>query len=149
MIALEVVCLKLEKSVLFVFLSSQKIGTCIILIRLIFTDLYFSTKSVIVRNFYDMKYSIIFIIALLSFSYCANSQSENQNDYKRVRKAYTDKEDFVKELLLENGIKNYEYDLLITAYKSEQFLQLWCKSKDSTTYKSLIKYDFCTSSGVL
>jgi len=96
-----------------------------------------------------MRNILILTLILINFSFCANSQSNSQKEYKRVRTAYEDKENFVKNLLSENGIKNYEYDLLITAYKTEQFLQVWCKPKDSTTYKPLIKYDFCTSSGVL
>lgn len=73
----------------------------------------------------------------------------SQSEYKRVRQAYTDKQELIKERLHEKGIENFNYDLLLIAYKSEQVLEVWIKNKNETSYKHFYDYDFCTTSGEL
>ncbi len=92
-----------------------------------------------------MKYSLLIFVVLLNLNLCAQSQTE----YPRVRKAHKDKDEYIQNLVKEKGIDNNKYDILITAYKKEEILQVWIKPKTRDTYEKLISYDFCNSSGVL
>lgn len=72
-----------------------------------------------------------------------------QKRYKRVRKAIELKEQVVKTNLVSNSLTTSNVNLLIVAYKEEQILELYAKSKKDKTYSKIITYDICRSSGEL
>ena len=76
-------------------------------------------------------------------SNCVNSQST------RVTNAYKEKEVYLQELLKEKGINSFKINIILIGLKKERTLQVWVKHQDSTTYKHLIDYNFCTFSGKL
>ena len=87
-----------------------------------------------------MKYFISILSFLFIISACAQD---------RVDKAYEEKEDYLKELLSENGIESFNINVLIIGLKKERDLQIWIKHKDSLKYNLLINYEFCSFSGEL
>ena len=74
---------------------------------------------------------------------------EEQLKFSRVRTAYSEKEVGVKALFDKAGIEFPEYDLLIQAFKKEQKLEVWAKSKANSKYQHVTTYDFCMLSGIL
>lgn len=74
----------------------------------------------------------------------------DQRKYARVRNAYKQKEQFLKDKLKnELKLSTLRNDILIVAYKKEELLEVWTKPKDSTKYQLFITYPFCSSSGEL
>lgn len=71
---------------------------------------------------------------------------DDQLRFDRVKSAYEEKAEVVKELLSSKGIST-NYKLFIRAFKKERELEVWVTGSD--TYQLLTTYDFCTSSGKL
>jgi murein L,D-transpeptidase YafK len=71
---------------------------------------------------------------------------DQQLKFDRVRSAYEEKGELVKELLKAKGIGE-DFHLFIRAFKQEKELEIWVAG--SRTYQLLVTYDFCTSSGTL
>jgi murein L,D-transpeptidase YafK len=72
-----------------------------------------------------------------------------QKANSRVKLAYTEKQG-----LLANKLKSLGYDLdniniLITAFKTEQQLNIYIKKPAETKYRKFASYDICSSSGML
>ncbi len=72
-----------------------------------------------------------------------------QKKYERVRTAYKEKESKVKKALKAANIEYDKLNILIKAYKHEQQLELFAKNKTDNSYKKLISYKICASSGKL
>ncbi|HEY1039721.1 MAG TPA: L,D-transpeptidase family protein [Bacteroidia bacterium] len=68
---------------------------------------------------------------------------------KRVKGAYTEKWDGLKKKLEAQNINTSNYEILIQAFKQEKKLVIWAKSKSDATYKHLMDYDICETSGEL
>ena len=93
---------------------------------------------------------IFVTIALLSFSFAVFSQESFKTDqqrYKRVRTAYTEKYAAIESLLKENNIDLSDFSIYLRSFKKEEELELWAKSGDDTTYRLLKTYEICSSSG--
>jgi murein L,D-transpeptidase YafK len=73
---------------------------------------------------------------------------EQQLKFDRVKSAYTEKENAVKDLLKTRSIGT-GFQLFIRAFKKERDLEVWIRQKGATTYTLLTTYPFCTSSGTL
>lgn len=71
---------------------------------------------------------------------------EQQMQFERVKSAYAEKENIVKELLRTKDIKA-EYGIFIRAFKREEELEVWIREKQSEKFSLLITYPFCTTSG--
>lgn len=71
---------------------------------------------------------------------------DQQLAFDRVRSAYEEKENVVKDLLNAKGIAT-EYKLFLRAFKKEKELEVWVSQSDK--YELLTTYSFCTSSGKL
>ncbi len=69
--------------------------------------------------------------------------------YPRVKKAYDEKFEYIKQKLAEKNLTPTNYNLLIIGLKKEKDLQVWVKHKDSTKYSYLLSYKFCVLSGDL
>jgi murein L,D-transpeptidase YafK len=69
---------------------------------------------------------------------------DQQLTFERVRSAYEEKGELVKDMLKVKGIAE-DYHLFIRAFKQEKELEIWVAG--SGTYQLLVTYDFCTSSG--
>ena len=89
----------------------------------------------------------LLFLFLILFHFSGFSQSYLSNI--RVKNAYNEKKDFLKEILAEKGINSFKINILLVGFKQEKDLQVWVKHKDSTTYQHLISYEFCYLSGVL
>lgn len=74
---------------------------------------------------------------------------KQQMQFERVRDAYAQKETFIKKTLVSKGIHSFDYDLFLRAFKKEEILEVWIKSKDAPKYKLLTSYSFCKNSGSL
>lgn len=104
-----------------------------------------------------MKRGINFLIAIVAItiiivSYAFIKGSDfitEQKKFERVRTAYKDKGNLVMENLKGNNIDPNNCNILITAFKSEQELNIYAKNKNATTYKKLNTYNICASSGML
>lgn len=98
-----------------------------------------------------MKSSKLFIFALTiligTTSYADFKGS--QLKYKRVRTAYSQKGEKIKELLHAQGINPETVQIYLRAFKKERILQVWGKNKTDKTYKHIISYPFCMTSGQL
>ena len=94
-----------------------------------------------------MKYLLSFILVFNFLSPSQNSFRTEQQKYSRVRTAYSEREEYVKDLLEKKGITNFSFDMFIRAFKHEEEFEIWVKKKTDTEYVLLKTYDICSSSG--
>src|SRR5688572_26712768 len=91
-----------------------------------------------------MKVSLIMLVIFQA----ATFKSE-QLKQSRVKTAYDEKEDAVKEYFKTKNLTYSGFHLFLRAFKKEEKLEVWIKEKNKDTYSLLHVYDFCTSSGTL
>ena len=72
-----------------------------------------------------------------------------QKKSSRVKTAYSEKETTVKKLLSDKGITDFNIDIYIRAFKSEEIVELWAKKKTEKKYSHITDYKICSSSGDL
>ncbi|MCK4981030.1 MAG: hypothetical protein KAS62_11585, partial [Candidatus Delongbacteria bacterium] len=95
-----------------------------------------------------MKYITIILLLMLTTSFSqSKSFKEDQERYKRVRQAYSDKGAIVETLLTENKINIKELNIYLRAFKKEKIIELWGKNSSEEKYKIIKKYEVCASSG--
>lgn len=87
---------------------------------------------------------VLFIIVTQQPSF-----KEEQLKHTRVQEAYADKESVVKQYFAEKGITREGFHLFIRAFKEEQQVEVWVKTRHKSTFTLLTTYDFCTTSGTL
>jgi murein L,D-transpeptidase YafK len=103
-----------------------------------------------IRRFSLVKLPLYFAVGiLLLHSFLTADFKSTQLKYKRVRTAYSQKEEFVKERLQAVGIKPESLHIYLRAFKKQRILQVWGKNKTEETYKLIISYPFCMTSGQL
>ncbi|WP_304333166.1 murein L,D-transpeptidase family protein [Brachyspira innocens] len=90
--------------------------------------------------------AIFNIISSVSF---ASSFLDEQKRYARVRTAIKEKDALIKQNIINNNIKLNEMNILITAYKQEDILEIYAKNKNDKTYKKIAEYKIAAKSGIL
>ena len=98
-----------------------------------------------------MKQFILIIIAGL-FSHALLSQADflaEQKRYERVRDAIKEKQQILEKVLSESKITVENLNLLFVAYKDDDLLDVYAKSKHERTYKKILSYKVCSRSGKL
>ncbi len=100
---------------------------------------------------YYMKNIIIILVLLLTYadSFSQNDFRAGQKQYKRVRDAYGEKENYIKKLYGDKDIDISLSYIYIRGFKYEKILEVWAKNKQDTAYKHIVDYDFCSFSGKL
>lgn len=99
-----------------------------------------------------MKYitPVLLITLIITFaSFTPGSFKDDQMRYSRVRQAYADKEQIVKELLTSNSINTENLRIYLRAFKSEKIIELWAKNQSDIAYKLIKEYDICKAAGEL
>jgi len=76
------------------------------------------------------------------------SFKETQLRYSRVKTAYQEKEQPLRDLLAAKHADTHT-TIFLRAFKREETLEVWVKEANKNTYTLLKTYPFCTSSGVL
>ncbi|MEL6534346.1 MAG: L,D-transpeptidase family protein [Bacteroidota bacterium] len=95
-------------------------------------------------------YSTLFLLLiLLGSGFTHNTFKEEQLRYPRVRQAYADKEQELKTLLTQNGIRMEEIQLYLRGFKHERELEVWAKNRDDQRFQLLKTYEMCRTSGAL
>jgi murein L,D-transpeptidase YafK len=74
---------------------------------------------------------------------------ETQLQNSRVKTAYQEKEEIVKQYFSEKKISFAKFQLFLRAFKKEQKLEVWVKENGKQQFVLLHTYDFCTTSGTL
>lgn len=77
------------------------------------------------------------------------SFKETQLKQSRVKTAYEEKENVVKQYLSEKKLSFEKFQLFLRAFKKEQTLEAWIKEKGKEEFVLLHTYEFCTTSGEL
>lgn len=90
----------------------------------------------------------IILFLLTSFSE-PQSFSSQQKRNTRVRDAYTEKENVLKENLRKFNLRFSDLNILLIAYKDESELELWVKNRNGGSYNLLTTYRICRKSGEL
>ena len=92
----------------------------------------------------------IFLISFLLLSAILQTDFISaQKKYERVKTAYKEKENALKEHLKSKNLTLDNLNILLVAYKNEKKLDVYVKSKTASTYALLSSYDICASSGEL
>lgn len=73
----------------------------------------------------------------------------NQKKYERVRTALTEKEAIIKSNLTKHHLKTDDLEILIQAFKKEKIVEVYAKSKTSSSFTKIVSYSVCQSSGEL
>lgn len=87
-------------------------------------------------------------LVLLSFTNKADFLTE-QKKFERVRTALKEKQGIIDETLSENQITVNNLNLLFIAYKDNDMVDIYAKTKEVRTYKKILSYQVCSRSGVL
>ena len=96
------------------------------------------------------KLSTLLLILFVSINFFAqNNFIKEQKRYSRVRTAFKQKDSIVKANLTQNHIKTNELNILIVVFKEESKLDIYAKSKNTSSYKKIKTYTICAKSGVL
>lgn len=77
------------------------------------------------------------------------SFKETQQQFSRVKTAYTEKETILQDRFVKKGLNYNDFNLFLRAFKKEMILEVWIKEKEKSTYSLLHTYDFCSTSGTL
>ncbi len=87
-------------------------------------------------------------IVLLSFTIRTSFLTE-QKKHERVRTAIMEKQGLLEKTLKEHKISIDNLNLLLVAYKDNDLMDLYAKTKQAVTYKKIHSYKICNRSGKL
>ncbi|MEO7988152.1 MAG: L,D-transpeptidase family protein [Chryseolinea sp.] len=93
-----------------------------------------------------MRY-LIFISLMMIFPDVSFKDAQLKNS--RVKTAYTEKENIVKNYFKSKNVSYSGFNLFIRAFKKEELLEVWIKEKGKEEFTLLQTYPFCASSGTL
>ena len=97
-----------------------------------------------------MKTTTLLLILVLTLnSFIQSDFITDQKKYERVKTAYADKSDLVKNTLNKSGISFDNLNVIFIAYKDEQIIDLYAKNKSDKKYIKIKSYDICAKSGQL
>jgi murein L,D-transpeptidase YafK len=99
---------------------------------------------VILPNPSIVKVSILFAVMLTQATF-----KQSQLDYARVKTAYDEKEEAVKNVFDRRNVAYRGFQMFIRAFKKEQLVEVWVKEAGKESWSYLNSYDFCSSSGTL
>jgi len=91
---------------------------------------------------------LILAVVLLSFTVQTDFLSE-QKKCERVRTALKEKQDFLEKKLKENKVSFDYLNLIFVAYKDNDLLEVYAKTKQEIIYKKILSYEVCSRSGQL
>jgi murein L,D-transpeptidase YafK len=94
--------------------------------------------------------SVISLFVFLSFilANLADFKTEQLKN-SRVKEAYKEKEEDLKELFKEKGVNFSSQQIFFRSFKAEEEIELWARSSESSTFKLIKTYNICSSSGSL
>jgi len=109
------------------------------------------TKYVINQTINNMRnyLSILIVLFIAGTSAFAQTFKDQQRKNTRVKAAYSEKWETLKAEISKKGIDANNFELLIRAFKHEEVVEIWLKSKNSGEFKLFKTYSICSSSGVL
>ena len=87
-------------------------------------------------------------LLLFSFKHQTSFLTE-QKKFERIRSAFSEKQDIIEKMLVENQINIGNVNLLFVAYKDNDLLEVFAKNKQETKYKKIHSYTICSRSGKL
>jgi murein L,D-transpeptidase YafK len=87
-------------------------------------------------------------LVFLSFTNKTDFLTE-QKKFERVSTAFEEKHGIIEKTLNENEISVDNLNLLLIAYKDNDLLDVYAKTKLAETYKKILSYDICSRSGIL
>jgi len=103
-----------------------------------------------------LKLLLIFLIlisysVIISNNMLAQTKSfkEQQLLNSRVKTAYSEKENTVKQYFKDINLEFNKFQLLIIAYKTEAIIEAWIKPSDKDTFILLKQFPICSSSGTI
>lgn len=108
-----------------------------------------NNHSPLTNNMKNITLIVLTALILTLISFTPGSFKDDQMRYSRVRQAYADKEQIVKELLKQNSIETENLRVYLRAFKSEEIIELWAKNQSDTAYTLIKEYDICEASGEL
>ena len=91
-------------------------------------------------------------LLFLAFASLCPGQSgfkESQQSYPRVREAYGDKWESLEQILDSRNLMPSKLQLYLLAFKQEKELEVWAKNSHEDSFKHLLTYKICHTSGVL
>jgi murein L,D-transpeptidase YafK len=91
-----------------------------------------------------MKTVIIILALCMPFQ---ETFKQKQLKFIRVKDAYSEKENTVKNYFLNKNLNYQGFHIFIRAFKKERTLEVWVRQSGKTTYDLLRAYDFCAVSG--
>ena len=91
---------------------------------------------------------LILGLVLLSFTISTDFLSD-QKRYERVRKALKEKETTLNKKLSDKDLSLNNLNLIFIAYKDNDLLDVYAKSREGITYKKILSYPICSRSGQL
>ncbi len=74
---------------------------------------------------------------------------QTQLRFPRVREAFGNLEGKIFKQLQQQSIDPFNFNLHLRAFKEEEVLEVWAKSKNETQFRLLTQYPFCKNSGTL
>ncbi len=100
-----------------------------------------------------MNKKIVFIIFLLFTNLSMGEKivgafKQGQLKFERVRTAYLEKQELIKNELLEKGLSLSNLQILLIAYKKEKQIELWVKTIRQKQYTYFKTFAICASSGI-
>lgn len=97
-----------------------------------------------------IKTTIIIILGIILVSFIVPTDFlSDQKKYERVRNALKEKQEFLDKKLNDNEILSDNLNLIFVAYKDNDALEVFAKTKKETTYRKIISYEVCSRSGQL
>lgn len=93
---------------------------------------------------------ILTLLVLFTFPMMNVAQTDflkEQKKFARFRTAVSEKQQLLENKLSEHQISMNNINLLLVAYKEEDLLEVYCKTKLETNYRELFSYSICSRSG--
>ncbi len=92
-------------------------------------------------------YIVVFLGLLLLAAKSGESFKESQLQNKRVRNAFDEKATKIADMLSNMGVNPNSYEIYIRAFKTEEELEVWARSKGKSRFHLIETYQFCENVG--
>lgn len=95
-----------------------------------------------------MKFLTLYLLLLIVPTAVPDNFKTQQQQFSRVKTAYREKEQTVKELFSAKGLQPGA-EIFIRAFKKEAQLEVWAMGRSESVFELIKTYEICSSSGVL